>query len=359
MDLQITPVDKVFYDELLGYLPPRMIDIHTHVWLQSHRQPSTVARRGPMWPGRVAPENPIDDLLETYRLMFPRQTITPVIFGPATREYDLDSSNQYVSQAAAQHGLPSFLVTTPEWTARELEERVAAGGFLGLKPYLEWAPSHIPSDDITIFDFLPRCHLEVANAHGWIVMLHIPRRGRLRDPLNLEMMLEIEHGYPDVQLVIAHIGRAYCPEDVGNAFDVLRAARRMHFDFCANTSAYAMEQLLRAIGPKRVVFGSDMPVVRMRMRRICEQGFYVNLVPRGLYGDVSDDAHMREASDKEGAQLSFFMYEELLAFRQAAAATGLTAADVADVMHNNAARLIERAGGGRTGSVHGLARRMS
>ena len=88
--------------------------------------------------GRVAPENPIADLLETYRLeRFPRQTVTPVIFGPATQEYDLDASNQYVSQAAAELGLPSFLVTTPEWTAQELEARVVEGGFLGLKPYLE------------------------------------------------------------------------------------------------------------------------------------------------------------------------------------------------------------------------------
>jgi predicted TIM-barrel fold metal-dependent hydrolase len=346
MDLEIKPVDRSFYEKHLDYLPPRMIDIHTHVLLRSHRQISTVARRGPTWPGRIAAENPIEDLLETYRLMFPRQTVTPVIFGPATQEYDLDSSNRYVSQAAAQHELPSLLVSTPEWTAQELEAHVIAGGFLGLKPYLEWAPPHIPSDDITIFDFLPRYHLEVADAHDWIVMLHIPRRGRLRDALNLEMMLEIEHRYPNVRLVIAHIGRAYCPEDVGDAFDILKDARRMHFDFCANTSAYAMEQLLRAVGPKRVVFGSDLPVVRMRMRRICEDGFYVNLVPRGLYGDVSDDPHMREVNEEEGSQLSFFMYEELLAFRQAAEAVGLSAEDIADVMYNNAARLIAGAGAG-------------
>ena len=346
MDLQIKPVDTAFYEQHLDYLPSRLIDIHTHVWLQAHRRPATVARRGPTWPGRVASENPVEDLLETYRLMFPRQNVTPVIFGPATREFDLDASNRYVGQAAAQHRLPSFLVTTPEWTAQELEQRVTGGGFLGLKPYLEWAPPHIASDDITIFDFLPRQHLQVADAHGWIVMLHIPRRARLRDPVNLEMMLEIEHRYPNVQLVIAHIGRAYCPEDVGDAFEILKDARRMHFDFCANTSAYAIEQLLRAVGPHRVVFGSDMPVVRMRMRRICENGFYVNLAPAGLYGDVSDDPHMREVDEAEGAQFSFFMYEELLAFRQAAEAVGLSADDVADVMYNNAARLIANAGGG-------------
>ena len=345
MNLQILPVDRAFYAEKLDYLPPRMIDIHTHVWLGAHRQPSAVARRGPTWPGRVADQSPIDDLLETYRLMLPKQAVTPVIFGPATQEYDLDASNQYISEAGAQHHLPSFLVTRPEWSAQELEQRVVGGDFLGLKPYLEWAPPHIASDDITIFDFLPRHHLEVADAHGWIVMLHIPRRGRLRDPLNLEMMLEIERRYPNVRLVIAHIGRAYCPEDVADAFEVLKDARRMHFDFCANTSAYAMEQLLRAVGPQRVVFGSDMPVVRMRMRRICEQGFYINLVPRGLYGDVNDDPHMREVDGEEAGRLSFFLYEELLAFRQAAEAVGLSADDVADVMYNNAARLIAAAGG--------------
>lgn len=345
MELEIKPVDRAFYEQRLDYLPPRLIDIHAHVVLRAHLRVSPVARRGPTWPGRVAPENSIADLLETYRRMFPRQTVTPVIFGPATQEYDLDASNRYVSQVAGEHRLPGLLVTTPAWTAAELEERVGGGGFLGLKPYLEWAPPHIPSDDIAIFDFLPREHLAVADAHGWIVMLHIPRRGRLRDPLNLEMMLEIEHRYPNVRLVVAHIGRAYCPEDVGDAFEILKDARKMHFDFCANTSAYAMECLLAAVGPQRVVFGSDLPVARMRMRRICEGGFYVNLVPPGLYGDVSDDPHMREVGAEEGAQLSFFMYEELLAFRQAAAAVGLSPDDIADVMYNNAARLITNAGG--------------
>ena len=83
----------------------------------------------------------------------------------------------------------------------------------------------------------------------------------------------------------------------------------------------------------------------LRMRRICEQGNYVNIVPSGLYGDVSGDRHMREADAAEAERLSFFLYEEIDAFRRAAAATGLTAADVEDVFHNNAARMIKAAGG--------------
>jgi hypothetical protein len=45
-------------------------------------------------------------------------------------------------------------------------------------------------------------------------------------------------------------------------------------------------------------------------------------------------------SAAEGERLTFFLYEELLAFRRAAEACGLTAAEIADVFYGNAARLI-------------------
>jgi hypothetical protein len=288
----------------------------------------------------VAEDNPLEDLLQTYTLMLPEQQVTPLVFGWPERDADLEQTNAYAGRVARERGLPALLVTTPDWPAAELECRVEADGFLGLKPYLDQAPAHIPMRDITIYDFLPPHHLQVADAHGWIVLLHIPRPARLKDPLNLQHLLEIESRYPRIQLVIAHIGRAYCPEDVGDAFDLLHTTQRMVFDFSANTNAWVMEQALRAFGPQRLVFGSDLPIVRMRMRRICEGGAYINLVPPGLYGPAGDDPHMREVAPQEGERLSFFLYEELLAFRHAAEACGLSPADIEDVFYNNAARLI-------------------
>jgi len=341
MLLEITDTDRAFYEQhLTGFLPPRMIDTHTHVWLDAFRKATDTAPRGPTWPNRVASQQTVEDLAATYRAMFPASSVTSLLLGMPTRDIDLELTNAYVAECAARSGYPALLVSTPEWPAEELERRAQAGGFRGLKPYLELAPAHIASADVEIFDFLPRQHLEVANHHGWLVVLHIPRPRRLKDPVNLAQMLEIERNYPRVRLIIAHIGRAYCPEDVGDAFAVVGETRRMCFDICANTNPWVMEQLLRAVGPQRVLFGSDLPIVRMRMRRICENGSYVNLVPPGLYGDVSNDSHMREVSQAEGERLTFFLYEELLAFRQAAEAVGLSAEDVADVLYGNAARML-------------------
>ena len=83
------------------------------------------------------------------------------------------------------------------------------GGFLGLKSYLNLAPARIPEPYIRILDFFPPEHLELLNRRGWIMMLHIPRPGRLKDPVNLSDIAWIKRTYPRIRLILAHIGRAY------------------------------------------------------------------------------------------------------------------------------------------------------
>ena len=346
MLMQVNELDSAFYRERLsGFLPDRMIDVHAHICLQAHRKSRGGERGTVSWVDRVASENTVEHLLDSYRLMFPGKQILPLVFGMTLAPGDeLEAGNDYVRRCAAQHGLPALIFAIPSWGPQEFEARVTAGGFLGAKVYLTWASPELAPEEIGIFDFLPRHQLEVMDRHGWIAMLHIPRAGRLRDSSNLEQIIEIERRYPNVKLVVAHVGRAYCPEDVGNAFEVLAETRRVYFDISANTNDAIFEQLIRAVGPRRILFGSDLPITRMRMRRTCEQGSYVNLVPPGLYGDVSGDRHMREAAEHEAGKLTFFMYEEIDAFRRAAARVGLTSEDVHDVFFENASRILSGLG---------------
>ncbi len=344
---EVRAVDRAFYDRHIGsWLPDRIIDAHTHLWLKrfNDRGTADMQARTVSWPSRVADENPVEHLLATYRLMFPGKSVTPLVFASLAGPKQFDAANDYVSHSARRHGLPALIFSDPRWPAAELESRLQKGGFLGIKSYLTMAPACLPGAEIRIFDFFPPHQLELMNRHGWIVMLHIPRPARLRDPVNLAQLLEIEERYPNLQLIIAHVGRAYCPEDMGDAFKVLAPTRRMCFDFSANANALVFRRLLETVGPKRVLFGSDLPILRMRARRICEGGFYVNLVPRDLYGDVSGDAHLREVRGAEAARLTFFMYEELAAFGRAARAVKLAPADLEDVFYRNAAAILERAG---------------
>ena len=343
---EVKPVDRKFYvARIRDFVPDRMIDVHTHVWLDKFKARSSSAPvRTVSWPSRVALHKSIEDLEETYRLLFPGKRVIPQFFSSLATDDDVDAANVYVSECAISHHYPALLFAAPQWSGTEFEHHVLAGHFVGAKVYMTMADAYIPIREMRIFDYLPPHQLEVLDRHGWIAMLHIPRDGRLRDPVNLAQMLEIERRYPNVQVIIAHVGRAYCAEDVGNAFEVLAETRHMRFDFSANTNAEVFEQLIRAVGSKRILFGSDLPILRMRMRRICENGIYINVVPKGLYGDVSGDRNMREVDGAEAEQLTFFMYEELDAFRRAAEATSLGRADIEDIFYNNAATMIQAAG---------------
>lgn len=336
---------KVYNEELKDFLPQKILDVHTHIWLNKYVdwkdvEEASKGQRNVTWPDKVASENSIEDLEETYKEMLPGKDVKALLF---TSKRASKENNAYVARCSQKTGWPALYYSHPEETGEELEKIILKGHFLGLKSYLDLSPKYIPNGEIRIFDFFPEYQLKKMNEMGAMVMLHIPRNGRLKDPVNLAQMLEIYRKYPNIRLIIAHIGRAYVPEDVGNAFDVLNAAPEMMIDFTANCTESIIEEALRRRGTKHLMFGSDMPILRMRMRRIDDNGHYVNIVPRGLYGDVSDDSHMREVDSPEADRLTFFLYEELRAFKKAAENLGLSRQDVEDVMYNNAVEMIRGA----------------
>ncbi len=342
---EVTDFDrKIYEEELRDFLPEKILDVHTHVWLESIRKKEALKpgeeKRTVSWTSVVARDNSIEDLQETYRLLFPGKEVTSLIFGNGGEP---GPNNKYVQESAEKAGFPALYYTHPTMTADEVEAGIRAGGFVGVKSYLNTAPKYIPGAEIRIFDFFPKHQLARLNDMGAIAMLHIPRNGRLKDQVNIQQILEIKREFPKLRLIVAHVGRAYTKEDVGDAFTYLDTAPDLMYDFCANCCEYAITEVLKHAGVKHVMFGLDLPILRMRTHRIEENGTYINLVPPGIYGDISHDAHLREVSEEEGKKITFFAYEELLAFKRAAKTLGLTQDDVEDIMYRNAAQLIDGA----------------
>ncbi|MDY5015504.1 MAG: amidohydrolase family protein [Eubacteriales bacterium] len=330
---------RIYRERLADFLPEKLYDIHTHVYMPDAH--ITADCRTASWPARVADRNPPEHLTETYRLLFPGRDCRALIFGSPAPGMDVDAANRFIDAAAEATGFAKLYLTHPSMSPDALRDAVKHRGYRGIKVYLCFADPAIPDASLRIFDFLTREHLAVMDELGAVVMLHIARPQRLRDPQNLADLLTIERDFPHVRLIVAHIGRAYCESDVGDAMEVLAGTRQMRFDFSANTNGQVMERLLRTVGPSRVLFGSDLPITRMRMRRIDEHGRYVNVIQRGMYGDVSDDPHMREVDAADDPEMTFFMYEELLAFRGAAERAGLSREDVRRVFYRNAEELLD------------------
>lgn len=338
--LEVTSNDTSFYNERLrDFLPSKIIDCHTHIWLEEFKSHTHMPVRTVLWPNMVARDNSAEEMMSIYSKMFPDKEVIPVVFGCVYNDYDIKKCNTYVREKAAQYKFPSLMVATPTMNVEQLEKDIRDGGFFGCKVYLNFSPSYISEKEIRIYDFLPPEQLAMLDRNGWAVMLHIARANRLKDPLNLAQLMEIDEKYPNAKVIVAHIGRAYTNEDLGNSMNVLKYSKNLLFDFSANTNSYVMSKLVETVGIDRIMFGSDMPLTKMRARRIVEDGIYINLVPKGLYGNISNDIHMREVENEEADKITYFLYEEIDAFKKVAQDLKLSKEEIEKIFYKNAAKL--------------------
>ena len=326
--------DRALYEkELKNFLPDKMFDVHVHI-STSGLPTYGSSNGGSTWTKKLCVDMGISDFLSINREMFPNQKMEALVFGMCNT--GITETNAYVIEDNKNYGFPMLYRSDYAEDPDELEARVKAGGFIGLKPYLTNCPPYIPASELRIFDFLPHTHLEVANRNGWIVMLHIPRSKRLGDPVNIAQIMEIEEKYPNVKLIVAHVGRAYTEADFGNAFEIMKNTKNMMFDFTANLFTPAITEGIKTVGVDRFMYGTDQPIAVMRMYRIVENGDYFNVVPKGYYGDVTGEPHMRE---EENDQISLMAYEQLIAFKRSVQELHLSDADVEKILYSNAKTL--------------------
>lgn len=328
------PVDEQVYErELLPWLPPRIFDCHAHIGLAEHMGPVSPDRLAANWALEVGVEQSWEQLRENYRTLFPRQEVRALVFGGVFRETNVERNNEYVLNGAKDsiNNAAALLVTRPEWEASRIAEGLAKG-FKGIKPYPDLAPQG--SEDAGIFDFVPREHLAALNGLGGIMMLHLPRPGRLADPDNIRETIEIAEDFPNIRLIVAHIGRAFCFPTAERGLPHFVHHSNVLFDTSANLNADVFTYALETVGPDRLLFGSDLPVTMMRGFREHVGERYIN------YTDAPYSWNVNRKTAEEESKYTYFLYEELRALISAVKRAGLGKEALEKVMYANAANLL-------------------
>ena len=99
--LDIKPYDRQYYETVLRpFLPRTFIDCHAHIWLHEFHREGGLREGSQNWPRLVAKENPIEDLKETNRLLFPENQVISVVYGDPVVTIDRERNNRYVAEKA-------------------------------------------------------------------------------------------------------------------------------------------------------------------------------------------------------------------------------------------------------------------
>jgi len=338
-----TDVDRAFWREHLeDWLPRRIVDAHTHVCDPALRVvPMTDQKRRQYWVAEVSEPISADDARRCCGEVFPGREVTCVAMAQPDLDYDLEAANEYVRLQCLRHGWGALSLLRPQWSAEAVAAELDKPGVIGVKPYYALiAPSRTTRDahlEASIFDFLPHHALEVLDERRAWVTLHVPKAERLGHPDNLREIRELRRRYPNVALVIAHLGRCYTEPHAREGLPPLADDPGLYFDNSAVLNPAVHRMALDCIGPRRILYGTDNPVFYMRGRRQWHGRTYVNRTNREFHFNVQ-----REPPEVE-ATYTLMMYEALRAIRGAFEALGLGREDVEAVFWGNASRLMEAA----------------
>ena len=326
--------ERVWREELDPFLPRRLFDFHGHVYLKEHC-PSRGKPGHPPDAPLVVEEYPHEVFASVEARLFPGRAVQALVFGSVDAEVAPDATNAYVSAAAQAHGWQALMVPSLTDDTETLLRKVRAGGFLGFKPYWTFASAHhdVAQNDVTLEMMVTDAMREAADHAGLIITTHIPRAGRLADPVNIAGLRKLCSDAPNAKIVLAHFGRCYFPEAVGAGLS-LADVDNLYPELSFVQDWEVIEQVFRTFDRKKVLFGLDLPVAQEKgkMIGINAQRHFFTKRPHKWSAHVDADAYE--------VHCTLFAYEIVRAIRKASEKVGLSRGEVEDVFAGNAERLV-------------------
>jgi len=338
---QYTDADRAFWEEHLeAWMPAKIFDAHTHVNDPKFcLEPMTEQKRRQYWVNEVLSPISAADAQRCHEIVFPGREVSCLAFGMPLLEYDIEGSNADLQSECVRRGWHRLAVVRPQWSARRVAAELDLPNTVGVKVYYALIDNDPVSRDkyleASIFDFLPRHQLELLDDRGAWATLHVPKADRLGHPSNIAEIREIRRKYPNIVLVIAHLGRNYTLPHAKQSLPQLADDAGLLFDMSAVLNPEVLQFALETLEPSRLLYGTDNPIFYMRGRRQWHGAGYVNRTNYPFFFNRE-----REPPEIE-ATYTLYIYEALRALKVACDAVGLSRAEVEALLHGNARRLID------------------
>lgn len=326
---QLTDTDRRLLDRCIeGFLPQRIYDIHSHLYHTRHFAPGTMpafldADRG----------YGLRDFNEAMTRWMPGREVEGLFFGYPRGGNNRAGENAWLREqiepVVAKTHSRALVLAAPQDDPAEVRRLMESGVFIGIKPYRFYADV-ADTNEATIESFAPEWMWELCHEHDGVLMLHIMRAGGITDPHNIETIRRLCRRYPRCRLVLAHVARSFNYRHAREGLQAIADIDNVVVDVSAVTQAGAFRAALEILGPRRVLWGSDYMVSELR----------------GSCFTQGDGFTWIYSEDEPAQKLTIFGsytivgIESLMCLREACEDTGMTPADLQDIFHDNALRLL-------------------
>lgn len=323
-------IDRKTAQELVGFLPESVFDIHAHLYRLSDLD---VPAPGPLT------EGPAEATVGVWRRHLAKQVKPAHLKGglfcpfppfPSRRPGRLQAANEFVvAQAASDRSSKFLALISSRMPPEQVERFLGHPQMAGFKPYHFYSLTK-PTFRAAVEDYLPEWAWKTADRRGLIIMLHLVRDLALADPGNQRQIVEMCSRYPGARLILAHAARGFHARNTINGLPALRGLGNVWFDTSGICEPGALRAILQEFGPRRLLWGSDFPVSQIRGKCVSVgDGFAWLMLDTVAWDKLSPACHP-----------TLVGLESLRAVREAAEECSLNESDLQDIFCDNARRLL-------------------
>ncbi|MCL5771286.1 MAG: amidohydrolase family protein [Actinobacteria bacterium] len=332
---------KIFNHEFNNFLPKRIMDFHVHLWKKDFLNKDISEERqkaNPFADPDIIDRFVFEDFETVANTLFPDKEYSGLFFGLPAKEVDLSKANKYVSDVCKDNGCHGLYIPEPGFD--EIPDNFFGNGFVGFKPYPDLVDFETPSDflkldiDVSIFDFISKKVLEFSNEYGLILLIHIPRKGRLNDKRNIEELRKIGEKYKNIKVILAHAGRSYCYEDIRSGIQYIKNMENLYVDTAMINNFSVNKLLMEELGPERILYGSDLAVAALK-------GKNIDINNRHYFVTNTPKSWSLSSSEMNLDDFTFFIYEIIRAIKLASKELNLNKKQIEDIFYSNAHRIIK------------------
>ncbi len=323
----LNDTDVLLAEKLRDFIPEKVYDIHVHPYHSAHFPK-----------GEWAFLDGISQLgcrehrhyLQRY---MPATELAGLYFGLPRKTADRSAMNQWVQDEVQAHGTAysrSLMVVSPDDDHVAVAEALRKGTFCGIKVYHCYA-GRPDTMQAALTEYAPEWMWEILHEVKGVLMLHIVKDAAMEDKENQREVRRLCSTYPNVQLILAHIGRSFNYRNARNGLYAISDIDNLVVDTSAIAETEAFTAAIKALGPERIVWGSDFGVSEMRGRCITTGSGFFWLHPELI-------APQYKAPTEAG--MTLVGIESLLALKESCEDMGLNQSDVEKIFLHNALRVL-------------------
>lgn len=317
---------RIWKDELAELVPARIFDAHAHVY-DTRFAPSTAWRKSGLYPKIT-----FNDLQRASAALFPGRKVHYLTCGFPWRGMDFDGMNDFVAREVQNDPRSlALMLVDPALAVKDIEERLAKGGFAGFKPYMCFTKNRTPVQ-ATVLQMLPEHYWRIAHERELLILLHFGRYRSIADPVNQRQVRTLAERYPRARIQLAHCARCFTPEIAEKGLSSIVDLPNVHIDTSAVCETEVFHILLDIWPRARILFGTDNVPAGVERGKIASFGL-------GWY-TVSENNTKAFSAPHVPYRPTFLAYENLRAIRYAARRKKWGKREWADFFWNNAAGIL-------------------